>query len=135
MVFQFSCSHSIRHQKNNFFLNLGFPYEIKVKTGDVFNAGTSAKVFIVMYGGLKQDNDEDDGSSSKGNKTQMKRKNTNQENALKTSGKLWLTGCKFERNRTDVCRLEVMEEMSPLQKIEIGHDNTGLTPGWFLDEV
>ena len=117
------------------FLNLGFPYEIRVKTGDVFNAGTSAKVFIVMYGGLKQDDDDDDESSSKENKTQKKRKNSSQGNGFKTSGKLWLTGCKFERNRTDVCRVEVMEDMSPLQKLEIGHDNKGLTPGWFLDEV
>lgn len=25
--------------------------------------------------------------------------------------------------------------LSPLDKVEIGHDNTGTGPGWFLDKV
>ena len=34
-----------------FFLYLGDPYHVHVTTGDVRGAGTSARVFIILYGG------------------------------------------------------------------------------------
>ena len=39
------------------------------------------------------------------------------------------------RNRVDVCAVETASLLSPLDKIEIGHDNSGSGPGWFLDKV
>lgn len=87
------------------------PYKITVKTGDVANAGTSAGVYVVMYGG-------------KGGK-----------GGDRNSGKIWLRGGKFERGRTDIFDIEVAEKLSPLSRIDVGHDNKGLGPGWFLDEV
>ena len=79
-----------------------------MKTGDVSKAGTSAGVYIVLYGGKKDE---------------------------KSSRKIWLSDGKFERGRTDVFNIEVPYMLSPLSKIDIGHDNKGAGAGWFLDEV
>ncbi|KAH9519115.1 hypothetical protein Btru_074781 [Bulinus truncatus] len=43
---------------------------------------------------------------------------------------------KFERNQTDFSSgLRVIKISAPLSKIEIGHDNSGAGPGWYLDSV
>ncbi|XP_077976546.1 lipoxygenase homology domain-containing protein 1-like isoform X1 [Styela clava] len=85
----------------------GIPYTVKVHTGDVRGAGTSANVYIIMYGGRRgQDN----------------------------TGRIELQG-NFERNRQVICNVESASMLSPLEKIEIGHDNNGAGPGWFLDKV
>ena len=81
---------------------------IHVVTGDVRSAGTSARVYVVLYGGKK-----------------------GQEN----SGKIWLENGKFERGRTDIFTQEVASMLSPLSKIEVGHDNSGAGAGWFLEKV
>ena len=74
-------------------------------TGDKSNAATGARVYIVLYG-------------KKGN-----------------SGKLWLEGGTFKRGRTDVFNVEVAQKLAPIEKIDIGHDNSGVGAGWFLDHV
>ncbi|KAK2194040.1 hypothetical protein NP493_3g07026 [Ridgeia piscesae] len=86
----------------------GVPYIIHVTTGDVEQAGTSARVFITLHGG----------------------KDGNQ-----TSGKIWLDSGKFKRGRTDVFNVDVAEKLSPLSRIDIGHDNSGMGAGWHLDKV
>ena len=79
-------------------------------TGNNHNAGTDAKVFIILYGG---------------------------EDGNERSGKIWLQGegDRFEQGQTDLFNIEVAQMLSPLSKIEIGHDNSGYKPGWFLDRV
>nr|KAI8760088.1 lipoxygenase homology domain-containing protein 1-like [Biomphalaria glabrata] len=90
----------------------GYPFVITVKTGDKPNAGTDARVYIIMYGQAGKKNSEE------------------------TSGKIWLdSGGKFERNQKDLFRVEVAKMISPLSKIEIGHDNSGVGPGWYLESV
>ncbi|XP_033751254.1 lipoxygenase homology domain-containing protein 1-like isoform X2 [Pecten maximus] len=84
----------------------GIPYVITVTTGDKSNAGTDARVFVVMNGPQG-----------------------------KTSGKIWLETGKFERGTTDIFNVDVVEMLSPLKEIEIGHDNSGLGPGWYLEQV
>jgi hypothetical protein len=86
----------------------GVPYELKVFTGDRDGASTDAKVYCVLYGGRGGD---------------------------QSSGKIWLQGGKFKRARTDIFNVEVAETLSPLSRIEIGHDNSGPGSGWFLDKV
>jgi len=86
----------------------GIPYAITVKTGDVSNAGTSASVYCVMYGGRGGD---------------------------RSSGKIWLTNGKFQRGRTDLFNVEVLELLSPLSRLDVGHDNKGAGAGWFLEEA
>ncbi|XP_071500737.1 lipoxygenase homology domain-containing protein 1-like [Diadema antillarum] len=85
----------------------GIPYEIRVTTSDKRHAGTDARVYVVMYGG--KDGEE-------------------------TSGKIWLEGS-FERGRTAICAAEIGTALSPLSKIDIGHDNAGPGAGWHLDRV
>ena len=52
-----------------------------------------------------------------------------------SSGKVWLTSGKFQRGRTDLFNVEVVEMLSPLSRLDIGHDNKGTGPGWFLEEA
>jgi len=87
---------------------VGIPYAITVKTGDLPNAGTSAGVYCVMHGGRGGEHN---------------------------SGKIWLTNGKFQRGRTDLFNVEVLELLSPLSRLDIGHDNKGSAPGWFLEEA
>ena len=89
-----------------YFFSAGIPYIIKVSTGDKSNAGTDAKVYVIMHNKKKID-----------------------------SGKIWLTNEKFQRGRTNIFNVNVLEMLSPLSSLEIGHDNSGLGPGWNLDQV
>ncbi|CAK8676643.1 unnamed protein product [Clavelina lepadiformis] len=85
----------------------GIPYTVELFTGNMRGAGTDSEVYIILYGGKK-----------------------GQQN----SGKIILDG-KFERGRVDICNVESASLLSPLEKIEIGHDNSGAAAGWFLDKV
>ncbi|XP_059165241.1 lipoxygenase homology domain-containing protein 1-like [Physella acuta] len=82
-------------------------YKIVIKTGDVENAGTDAKVFINLFG-------------NKG-----------------STGNLILPGqvtSQFERGDTDTFTV-YGKEVGRLYAIQIGHDNSGEAPGWYLDYV
>lgn len=84
---------------------LGIPYNITVYTGDKSNAGTDARVYIDMH------------------------------HKDKTSGQLFLSGGKFERKSVDLFTLDGAEGLSPLTALDVGHDNSGVGPGWFLNKV
>ncbi|XP_061409799.1 lipoxygenase homology domain-containing protein 1-like isoform X3 [Lethenteron reissneri] len=84
-------------------------YNIKVKTGDKRGSGTDANVFMVLYG-EKDDTGKVNLKSSKTNKN------------------------KFEKGQIDEFTLEAVD-IGALKKIKIGHDNAGLSAGWFLDWV
>jgi len=43
-------------------------------------------------------------------------------------------GNNFERNKVDDFVFEAVE-LGELKRIRIGHDNSGMSPGWFLDKV
>uniref|UniRef100_A0A3Q4HDX9 Lipoxygenase homology PLAT domains 1b n=1 Tax=Neolamprologus brichardi TaxID=32507 RepID=A0A3Q4HDX9_NEOBR len=88
------------------------PYEIKIYTTDVFGAGTDADVFIVLYG-------------HKGVCTQQKHLCVN-----KRERRL----C-FERGAEDMFIVELEDIGDVIEKIRIGHDNSGTNPGWHLDRV
>ncbi|KAK3589063.1 hypothetical protein CHS0354_008713 [Potamilus streckersoni] len=81
-------------------------YEVTVKTGDVKFAGTDANVFIRFCG-------------SAGLTDKLKLDNSKNN---------------FERDMTDEFVLHA-ENVGPLTKIVIGHDNFGPGAGWFLDHV
>jgi hypothetical protein len=81
-------------------------YKVKVLTADRRGAGTSAKVFITVYG--------KNGDSGK----------KRLENADKN----------FQRGGSDTFGLECVD-LGEITKIRIGHDNSGFTPGWFLDKI
>ncbi|XP_063722696.1 lipoxygenase homology domain-containing protein 1-like isoform X2 [Symsagittifera roscoffensis] len=96
----------------------GSPFEISVYTGDIMYAGTNAGVYVVMHG-------------------QKETKNDSGETRTMdiSSGKLWLSGGSFERGKTDLIRVESQVELSPLTRLTVGHDNSGVGAGWFLSKV
>uniref|UniRef100_A0A8C5H6N3 Lipoxygenase homology domain-containing protein 1-like n=1 Tax=Gouania willdenowi TaxID=441366 RepID=A0A8C5H6N3_GOUWI len=85
----------------------GIVYNVHVVTGNVPGAGTNSKIHIVMHG-------------TKG---------------LKNSGKVFLEGGHFERGLTDIFKVEIAALLSPLSRVTIGHDNGGLSAGWFCEKV
>ena len=88
----------------------GIPYHLHITTGDVRNASTNAKVYVILHGGEGEDN----------------------------SGKLWLQNDKkdnFQRGRTDIFIVETTKMLSPLHHLTIGHDNSGLGAGWYCEKV
>jgi hypothetical protein len=47
---------------------------------------------------------------------------------LKAAGRL------FQRNKTDVFEVRC-QDLGPLKRLDIGHDNHGLGAGWFLESA
>ncbi|XP_075441794.1 lipoxygenase homology domain-containing protein 1 isoform X2 [Ascaphus truei] len=82
-------------------------YEVVTITGDVRGAGTDANVFVTLFGEF--------GITPKIHLTSKSR-------------------TAFERTKTDVFRVKT-NNVGPLKKIRIEHDNTGMNAGWFLDRV
>ncbi|CAG9464667.1 unnamed protein product [Pedinophyceae sp. YPF-701] len=81
-------------------------YDIKVYTSDIRGAGTDANVFCMIYGEHGQ--------------TMELRLDNNKNN--------------FERGREDVFTVKARDVGKPA-KLRIGHDNSGMGPGWHLDRV
>uniref|UniRef100_A0A8C7A7U9 Lipoxygenase homology PLAT domains 1 n=1 Tax=Neovison vison TaxID=452646 RepID=A0A8C7A7U9_NEOVI len=88
------------------------PYEITLYTSDVFAAGTDANIFIVIYG-------------CDAVCTQQKYLCTN-----KREQKLF-----FERKSASRFIMELEDVGEIIEKIRLGHDNTGLNPGWHCSHV
>ncbi|CAF4484729.1 unnamed protein product, partial [Rotaria sp. Silwood2] len=85
--------------------DVGFSYTVTVYTGDKRNAGTDARVYIVMHG-----------------------KNS-------SSSKIFLSNGKFEKKSVDKFIIDAPNDLSPLTALDIGHDNSGAGSGWYLDKV
>ncbi|XP_036179562.1 lipoxygenase homology domain-containing protein 1 isoform X1 [Myotis myotis] len=88
------------------------PYEITIYTSDVFAAGTNANVFIVIYG-------------CDGLCTEQRNLCTN-----KREQKMF-----FERKSASRFIMELEDVGEVIEKIRIGHDNTGINPGWHCSYV
>lgn len=86
---------------------VGIMYNVQIVTGNIRGAGTNSKIHMVMHG-------------SKG---------------LKNSGKVFLEGGKFERALTDIFNVEIAALLSPLSRVTIGHDNGGVSSGWYCEKV
>uniref|UniRef100_A0A8C4ZN74 Lipoxygenase homology PLAT domains 1 n=1 Tax=Gadus morhua TaxID=8049 RepID=A0A8C4ZN74_GADMO len=82
---------------------------ISVTTGDVYGAGTDANVFLTMYGDLGDTGER---------KLSKSETNTN----------------KFERGSVDTFTMEAVD-LGQVFKIKIRHDNSLLSPEWYLDQV
>ncbi|KAH0627806.1 hypothetical protein JD844_008220 [Phrynosoma platyrhinos] len=88
------------------------PYEVTVFTSDIFGAGTDADVYIVLYG-------------ADGVCTQQKSLCQN-----KRERRMF-----FERFSVNQFIVELEDVGDILEKIRIGHDNSGINPGWHLTKV
>ncbi|KAM5305132.1 lipoxygenase homology domain-containing protein 1 isoform 3-T3 [Glossophaga mutica] len=82
-------------------------YIVTVFTGDIPGAGTKSKIYLVMYG-------------ARGNKN---------------SGKIFLEGGAFDRDRADIFHIELALLLSPLSRVSIGHGNVGSNRGWYCEKV
>ncbi|XP_058493118.1 lipoxygenase homology domain-containing protein 1 [Solea solea] len=85
----------------------GIVYNVQIVTGNIRGAGTNSKIHIVMHG-------------SKG---------------ARNSGKVFLEGGKFERSLTDIFNVEIAALLSPISRVTIGHDNDGVSAGWYCEKV
>ncbi|XP_053543932.1 lipoxygenase homology domain-containing protein 1 [Ictalurus punctatus] len=81
-------------------------YEVTVVTGEVFAAGTDAKVFLQIYG-----------EEGKTEVIQLRSRSNN-----------------FERGTTEIFKIEALD-VGRVYKIRIGHNGAGMAPGWFLEYV
>ncbi|KAL9976392.1 hypothetical protein ACROYT_G013690 [Oculina patagonica] len=87
-------------------------YEIIISTGVWTNSGTTAKVAIEIYGaddstGIIQLSSEEPGVNK----------------------------FLFSRGNTDVFVFYVHNRLGAIQGVRIGHDNSGESPSWFLEEI
>lgn len=84
-------------------------YKVDVKTGDQLQAGTDAKVCIVLHGESGEISDP-----------------INLDYFFRDD---------FERGQLDIFQLQNMKDMKNIHKIEIWRNSVGLGPGWFLDYI
>ena len=87
-------------------------YEIIITTGVWRNSGTTARVAMEIYG--------------TGESTGIL------ELSLEEPGAVNLL---FSRGSTDVFVLKVNKPLGAIQGVRIGHDNSGESPSWFLEEI
>ena len=52
-----------------------------------------------------------------------------------SSSQLFLSGGKFEQKSVDLFTIDGPDGLSPLTVLDVGHDNSGVGPGWYLDKV
>ncbi|XP_041436582.1 lipoxygenase homology domain-containing protein 1 [Xenopus laevis] len=84
-------------------------YSISVFTGDNYGAGTDANVFIIVYGDLGDTGER-----------KLSKSETNSN--------------KFERGQVDKFEIEAVD-LGTIFKIKIRHDNSMLSPDWYLERV
>ncbi|XP_053732656.1 lipoxygenase homology domain-containing protein 1-like isoform X2 [Synchiropus splendidus] len=84
-------------------------YKVSVITGDVYGAGTDANVFLTIYGDLGDTGER-----------KLSKSETNSN--------------KFERGSVDKFTIEAVD-LGQVFKIKIRHDNSMVSPDWYLDQV
>lgn len=86
-------------------------YELEVHTGSVAFAGTNANVTVQLIGSRDRTT----------NPINLPHSSLNNVNA-------------FEKGQVDMFRVTAAD-IGDIQKLRIRHDNTGLSPGWYLEQV
>ncbi|XP_061674583.1 lipoxygenase homology domain-containing protein 1-like [Syngnathoides biaculeatus] len=102
-------------------------YTIKLKTGEKKYAGTDANVFAILFG-----ENDDTGKEKKTIRAQRVHLKFTSH-----TGIINLKACenyknKFEQGAVNEFTVEAVD-LGELEKLRIGHDNSGGSPGWFLD--
>ncbi|KAF7660325.1 hypothetical protein LDENG_00284760 [Lucifuga dentata] len=84
-------------------------YKVSVMTGDVHGSGTDANVFLTIYGELGDTGER-----------KLSKSETNSN--------------KFERASVDIFTIEAVD-LGHVFKIKVRHDNSMMSPDWYLDQV
>ncbi|XP_061134122.1 lipoxygenase homology domain-containing protein 1-like isoform X3 [Syngnathus typhle] len=84
-------------------------YQVSVRTGDMYKAGTDANVFLTIYGDLGDTGER-----------KLSRSDNNRN--------------KFERGAVDKFTIEAVD-LGQVFKIRIRHDNSMMGADWYLDQV
>uniref|UniRef100_A0A3Q2XV35 Lipoxygenase homology PLAT domains 1 n=1 Tax=Hippocampus comes TaxID=109280 RepID=A0A3Q2XV35_HIPCM len=84
-------------------------YQVSVRTGDMYKAGTDANVFLTIYGDLGDTGER-----------KLSRSDNNRN--------------KFKRGEVDKFTIEAVD-LGQVFKIRIRHDNSMIGADWFLDQV
>uniref|UniRef100_A0A8C8HBG1 PLAT domain-containing protein n=1 Tax=Oncorhynchus tshawytscha TaxID=74940 RepID=A0A8C8HBG1_ONCTS len=84
-------------------------YKVSVMTGDVYDAGTDANVFLTIYGDLGDTGER-----------KLSKSETN--------------GNKFERGAVDKFTIEAVD-LGQVFRMKIRHDNSMMSADWYLDQV
>lgn len=58
-----------------------------------------------------------------------------QNNVFDLFLQVFLEGGSFERGLTDIFVVEIAALLSPLSRVTIGHDNDGLSAGWYCEKA
>ncbi|GGK06888.1 hypothetical protein GCM10010123_40800 [Pilimelia anulata] len=86
-----------------------YDWELSIKTGDNEHAGTSARVYLTLYG-------------SKGRTAEIQLDDPKRND--------------FERGNTDGFVVKTPVDIGArVEKVKIRHDNSGKQPGWYLDRI
>ena len=106
-VYKLSAFQTITNLHNYFTNAEMFPYKLQLWTGSCPGAGTNANVYMILHG----------------------RDNHTEKMWLDNGQRTFLPGQKDEFDVTTTVRV------SSLESLTVGHDNSGISPGWFLDKV
>lgn len=127
-------------------------YNVQIVTGNIRGAGTNSKIHIVLHGtkGIKNSGRVKSRYGTETSTCTIGVISFRMKLVFKScldsslSGfffylfyliKVFLEGGKFERSLTDIFNVEIAALLSPLSRVTIGHDNTGLSTGWYCEKV
>ncbi|CAH8570297.1 unnamed protein product [Schistosoma margrebowiei] len=142
------CQKSIKKEEKEIIWQK-IPFEIRLYTGDLPNAGTTARVCLQLSGPEQITNSKPPYSNDHVANTTVQKgfdmkldhvdhKTTfeNKEDVY-TTPYIWLEDGNYERNGVALFSIDlpVPKFISPLSQLVIGHDNTGHSPSWFLDKI
>nr|CAH8854289.1 unnamed protein product [Trichobilharzia regenti] len=141
-----ACEKSIKKEEKEVVWQK-IPLEIRLYTGDLPNAGTTARVYLRLTGPeqmfvpkapLSNNQLTRSVPQARFDLTSNQQENSegNKDN-LYTTPRIWLEDGAYERNKVALFSIDlpVPKQICPISELMIGHDNSGSSPAWFLDKV
>lgn len=110
-------------------------YNVSVRTGDMFGAGTDASVFLTVFGDLG-DTGERKLAKSESNKNKFERGQVSQEGSGMPAGSSidWNESLLLFKPQVDKFTIEAVD-LGEVFKIRVRHDNSLMGADWYLDQV
>lgn len=110
-------------------------YNVSVRTGDMFGAGTDASVFLTIFGDLG-DTGERKLAKSENNKNKFERGQVSQEGSNMPAGSSTdpTESLLLFKPQVDKFTIEAVD-LGEVFKIRVRHDNSLIGADWYLDQV